>query len=267
MRELRLDFGDQKTAALIALGRTPALPLGDFLARFPAHAAAPIPPAWLTLPLSAFRVIPVSLGDDRPETADSRAASRLASPVSGLPSPDTFPAALTDSEAVARAYADEVARIGRYLSNDLAVLVVCDKALAEHICRHAVGQSNKRPVFDGESAGGDGEPALLQRELLGPGARIAALGRLLAGLKRDQVLVLLHLDTLAGGDEGALSGEARRMTEVLYRGQEQAATLLGFVDPSLGLPRVLADRFAVRVELAGLSREVIPHLLTRAERE
>ncbi|NTU85063.1 MAG: ATP-binding protein, partial [Chloroflexales bacterium] len=48
---------------------------------------------------------------------------------------------------------------------------------------------------------------------------------------------------------------------------KQGGGLFGFVDPSLGLPRVLADRFAVRVELAGLSREVIPHLLTRAERE
>ncbi|NTU83905.1 MAG: AAA family ATPase [Chloroflexales bacterium] len=310
MHELRLDFAEKKTAALIELGKAPALALRDFLARFPARAAAPLPVAWLALPLSAFRVIPVSLGAEARPALPGEPASGAApsdsgggathSPQPALPgepasgaapsdsgggasfgpqpsahSPQplaTFPAALTDSEAVAQAYAAEIAKIGRYLSNDLSVLVVCDKALAEHVYRHAVGQSNKRPVLESDPAGSEGgrsgDPALLQREVLGPGARVAALSRLLAGIKLDQALVLLHLDTLAGGSaEGPLTAEARLLTEVLYRSQEFTPTLLGFVDPSLGLPKVLADRFAVRVELAGLSRDVIPHLLTRPERE
>ncbi|NTV63283.1 MAG: ATP-binding protein [Oscillochloris sp.] len=182
-----------------------------------------------------------------------------------------MPASLTDSEAVAHAYAGEIAKIARYLSNDLSVLVVCDKVLAEYIYRHAVGQSNKRPLLEGEPSGGEagrgGDLGLLQRDMLGPSVRIAAINRLLAGIKPDQVLVLRHLDTLAGGGDGALTSDARMLTEVLYRSQESIPTLLGFIDPSLSLPKVLADRFAVRVELAGLSRDAVPYLLTHSERE
>ncbi|EFO80277.1 AAA ATPase central domain protein [Oscillochloris trichoides DG-6] len=268
MYELRLDFAEHKTAALIEAGRTPTLHLRDFLQRFPARAAAPIPPAWLDLPLRSFRLIPVSLG---PLAVQAFSAQPQPAPVPPKPvavpaySPHAFPATLTDSEAVARAYATEIGKIGRYLSNDLSVLVVCDKVLAEYIYRHAVAQSNKRPLLESDTESSD--QVLLQRDMLTPAVRIAGLSRLLAGIKSDQVLVLRHLDTLAGSGEGALSTDARMLTEVLYRSQESIPTLLGFIDPSLGLPKVLIDRFAVRVELAGLSRDAIPYLLTRAERE
>jgi hypothetical protein len=83
------------------------------------------------------------------------------------------------------------------------------------------------------------------------------------------VLVLTHLDVLAGGSGhgGPLTPEARLLTEVLYRSQEFTPTLLGFTDPSIGLPKVLTDRFVVRIELAGLSRDTVPLLMTRTERD
>ncbi|MEI7772019.1 MAG: ATP-binding protein, partial [Chloroflexales bacterium] len=186
-----------------------------------------------------------------------------------LPPAGAFPESLTDSEAVAQAYAEDLVKIGRYLSNDLSVLVVCDKVLAEHIYRHAVRHSNKRPVLESEATGPEGgDDGTLQRGLSRLEMRIIALGRLLAGIKPDQALVLRHLDTLAGGSaEGPLTQEARLLIEMLYRGQEFTPTLLGFADPSLGLPKVLIDRFAVRVELAGMGRDAVPRLVTRHERE
>ncbi len=266
MYELRLDFAEHKTAALIEAGRTPALLLRDFLQRFSARAAAPIPPAWLDLPLSSFRLIPVSLGPLAVQALSTQPQAVVAMPKPAPAyGPHAFPTTITDSEAVARAYATEISKIGRYLSNDLSVLVVCDKVLAEYIYRHAVAQSNKRPLLESDTESSD-QP-LLQRDMLTPAVRIAGLSRLLAGIKSDQVLVLRHLDTLAGSGEGPLSTDARMLTEVLYRSQESIPTLLGFIDPSLGLPKVIVDRFAVRVELAGLSRDAIPYLLTRAERE
>ncbi|NTW03436.1 MAG: hypothetical protein HGA19_19540, partial [Oscillochloris sp.] len=244
MHELRLDFADNKTAALIEAGRAQALPLRDFLSRFPARATTPIATAWLTLPLSDFRLIPVSLGPHAaPALPPEHHAPTPSEPTNIQPTTRDlhhFPPSLTDSEAVAWAYTDEITKIGRYLSNDLSVLVVCDKVLAEYIYRHAVGQSNKRPLLESDlngSEGGRSDLALLQRDMLGPNARIAGLSRLLAGIKGDQVLVLRHLDTLAGGStEGPLTSEARLLTEVLYRSQEFTPTLLGFIDPSLGLP-------------------------------
>ncbi len=299
MHEIRLEFIDKTIPqpALLAWPRSPDLPLREFLTRFPARVAAPLPVEWLDLPLREFRFIPEPLGStavhampaplpdgvamrselddirtayssDLPPARDTPPIPHPPSPIPHPPSPD-FPAALTDSEAVALAYAEDLAKIGRYLSNDLSVLVICDKVLAEPLFRHAVDQSNKRPVLENEVADGEGGEGggMLQREMAGPNTRIVALGRVLAGIKPNQVLVLRHLDTLAGGSaEGPLTQEARLLTEVLYRGQEIPPTLLGFADPSLGLPKVLVDRFAVRIELAGLGRDAVPRLVTRQER-
>lgn len=270
MHELRLDFGDNRTRAQIALGQERNLPLRDFLVRFPARAATPIDPAWLDLPLRAFRIVPVKL-EREPEAngreQDDRRDERRAAGNAEAPEA-AAPLSLTDGEAVARAYADEIAKIGRYLSSDLSVLAVCDKVLAEHIARHAVRQSNKRPLIEGETGVARDEDGLLQRNMIGAGMRIAGIGRLLAGIKSDQVLVLRHLDMLAGGSpDGPLNAEARMLTETLYRSPEFTPTLLGFIDPSIGLPRVLANRFAVRIELGGLRREILPGMITRAERE
>ena len=293
MEELRLDFSPlMSTGVLASANAAPDLPLRSFLERFPARVAEPLPLAWLDRPLREFRVrawqfgpeaVPaLPLPDLRAELAAIREVHAPVTPSPALPSPvplppispytpsaDAFPTALTDSEAVARAYRKEISKIGRYLGSDLAVLVVCDKVLAEHVYRHAVNQSGKNALLEqGATGGEEQEGGMFQSNVAGPGTRIAALGRQLAAIKANEVLVLRHLDTLAGsGPEGPLSQEARLLTEVLYRSQEFTPTLLGFADPSLGLPKVLTDRFAVRIELAGLGRDVIPSLVTMQERE
>jgi transitional endoplasmic reticulum ATPase len=286
MYELRLDFGDNRRAALLAQTNEPDLPLRVFLERFPARSAVPISPDWLDLPLKTFQVTAVRLGGlaaridaihrEEHESAGAPAPQRHANRQNPVPAftPDSFPAALTDKEAVGRAYGAEIKSIGSYLGNDLSVLVICDKVLAEHIYRHAVVQSGKEALLDGDltTLAGDEDASrasggLLRREIDSASSRVAAIGQTLAGIKPTQVLVLRHLDVLAGGHfEGILTAEARMLIEVLYRSQDFTPTLLGFADPSLGLPKVLADRFAVRVELAGLSRDSIPRLVTSAER-
>ncbi len=290
MPELRLDFGEtNKRAARVALGREQDTLLRDFLARYPAQSADPIPDEWYDLPLCNFHIVAVRLERNADavssgaelqsvlnsihteENIGTGNASLPPAPLAPAAAPaDHFPDTLADGEAVRRAYAEEIIKIGRYLSSDLAVLVVCDKVLVEHIYRHAVRQSNKRALLEGDpgtesdTTGDSG--GLLQREVAGSQTRIARIGQLLAGIKPDQVLVLRHIDMLAGGTaEGPLTQEARLLTEVLYRSQEFTPTLLGFADPSTDLPKVLADRFAVRIELTGMHRDVLPRLITHAE--
>jgi hypothetical protein len=299
MHELRLNFGEQRRAASVAIANEQDTLLRDFLARYPAQSAEAIPAAWYDLPLREFHIVAVRLeragaaatpdgglrGNldsiyveeetgtlDTEDTADAAAPDSTPAPAAEPPPADAFPESLSDGEAVRRAYAAEIVKIGRYLSSDLSVLVVCDKVLVEHIYRHAVRHSNKRPTLEGDPGAADtddrGSGGLLQREIAGVQTRIAKLGQMLAGIKPDQVLVLRHLDMLAGGTtEGPLTPEARLLTEMLYRSQEFTPTLLGFADPSTDLPKVLADRFSVRIELAGMSRDVLPRLMTRAEQE
>jgi hypothetical protein len=290
MIELRLDFGDQLEHARGLWWQAQDMPLGEFLDRFPARSAHPIEPAWRDQPLRTFRFYPVSLPPDdtagdlastlntiyteeQPATAPTPDPDPAPTATPAPTDAETFPDALSDGEAVRRAYAEEIIKIGRYLSSDLSVLVVCDKVLAEYIYHYAVKQSNKRVLLENDPGiQDDGEGTrggMLQREVAGPQTRIAQIGQMLAGIKPDQVLVIRHLDMLAGGAaEGPLTHEARLLTEVLYRSKKDAMpTMLGFTDLSTDLPKVLADRFAVRLELAGLHRDVLPRLITRAERD
>lgn len=293
MYELRLILDDptQKTAALLAMDNQHQV-LREFLARFPAQPApsTPIAPDWYDLPLSAFDLrfvrppaapssnpgTPAGDGQtdgrlsdvlNRIHTEETASAAGASAPVAApAPAPE-YPDALTDSEAVQRAYATEIQQIARYLDSDLSVLVVCDKVLAEYIHRYAVKQSRKTallpdlPDDQGDDRAGASRPVVQEAS-----RRIAHLSALIGRIKESEVLVLRHLDLLAGGAaEGPLPLEARQLTEVLYHTHDFTPTLLGFADPSADVPRVLANRFAVRLELQGLSRAVLPRLITRAE--
>lgn len=282
MRELRPDFGLHLMPAQIALAQSQNQSLQDFLARFPARFAEPIPSEWYSMPIRAFKIIPVSLGIDGTAISvpDSPSPHPPVAPADKkgeaghvhARTPDQLPSHLTDNEAVGRAYAREIHKIGRYLSANLSVLVVCDKILATPIYRHAVRYSNKQPLLENDSSLSHtntgatvGESGLIDREVTSANVRIATIGRVLSHITIDQVLVLLHLDMLAGSSSGSLTTEARLLTEVLYRSSDFTPTLLGFTDPSIELPKVLTDRFAVHMELAGLCREAIPQLLTQHE--
>ena len=83
--------------------------------------------------------------------------------------------------------------------------------------------------------------------------RLDQLRRLISELKPTQVLVIRHLD-LMGGGERTPGREARELTELIYGALDR--TVLAFADPSLAIPDVIAARFAVRAEVAGLPREV-----------
>ncbi|NJP07681.1 MAG: ATP-binding protein [Chloroflexaceae bacterium] len=294
MQQLRLDFGDNRLAAQLTMSREPDLPLNDFLARFPARPAEPIPPSWMAVPIGSLHITPVSLASAQAETPPAARhlrqvldqvhteenAQESVAHTNGITPQSIAPAVvnehwvttLTDSEAVGRAYAQEIAKIGRYLSNDLSVLVLCDKVLVEHLYRHAVKHSNKRPLLEVDAITQAAEPAAnglgSQSDTVTAAARVAAIGRLLTTIKVDQVLVLRHLDMLAGTTTaGSLTTEARMLTEVLYRSHDWMPTLLAFSDPSLVLPRVITDRFAIHVELAGLSHNTINDLVTQAEHD
>ena len=92
---------------------------------------------------------------------------------------------------------------------------------------------------------------------LGGGRRadvMAALQQAIADGGSADVIVIPHLDLLAGGTDAALSSEARELTDLLYERSERV--ILGFSDPSLIIPEVLANRFAVRLAIDILPRTV-----------
>jgi transitional endoplasmic reticulum ATPase len=213
-------------------GRTPlfrppvplALPSGA-----PAGQPAPAPAPSAPAPL------PVRTESPRPATIES----------------GTHPDALSEDDAVRLAYGDEIERIASFVATGLSVLVRCDKLVVRYlwprICRTARVQPLVLDVSSQENDTGQVPRSLRQRQL-------SRLRTLLHDVKAGQVLVLPHLDVLAGGVERLLTNEAGELTELLYEWPDRP--ILAFADRNLLVPEVIAARFAVRPELAGLPRDV-----------
>ncbi len=181
------------------------------------------------------------------------------------------PESLRDEEAVLLAYGLEIDSVAGFLRSELSVLVLCDKLVVEHLWRRMARQAALNPVLlevPDEDGGGLMPRSLRQRQL-------EALKEKTRDLKDGDVLVVPHLDLLAGGTDSSLPNEAREIIELLYGASKQL--LLAFADRALALSEVLAARFAVRLEVTGVPQEVrYPEgrtallgeaLVTRSERD
>ncbi|MEU8633207.1 ATP-binding protein [Amycolatopsis sp. NPDC048633] len=172
--------------------------------------------------------------------------------------PPGHPEELTEKEATLRAHDDELNAAAGYLNNGLSVLVRCEKLLVEHLAAE-VALRSLRPKHMVRVGGQDALPSLNPagaNPLAGArrAAVLAELDHMLAKAPLGDVIVIPHLDLLAGGNDASLSSEAREVTDLLY--EHSGAVLLGFVDPSLVLHEVLANRFAVRLAIDILPREI-----------
>ncbi len=167
------------------------------------------------------------------------------------------PVSIDTRTAVLIAHDEEIRRAAAYLEpghDGMSVLVRCEKLLVEHLAAAISARSGRtvRVIEPGPDGGG--------RDL--PGFSAGRRQGMLAGLQAavttanpaTDLIVVPHLDLLAGGSDAALTSEARELTDVLY--ERSGAVLLAFVDPSLSIPEVLANRFAVRIAIDILPREV-----------
>jgi transitional endoplasmic reticulum ATPase len=197
--------------------------------------------------------VPDRARSPQPVTSDATAASPSDRPESH---PMSHPTRISDREAVLLAHRLEIERAASYLEADLSVLVRCEKVLVSHLSEEIAVRSGRETTFlrleaprGGKPAAGFGAlPASRRGELLDE--LLAAV----AEAKPGQLLVVPHLDLLAGGNDATLTGEARELTDALY--EKTDCVLLAFFDPSLAMPEVLSSRFDVRLAIDILPRRV-----------
>jgi len=161
-----------------------------------------------------------------------------------------FPQDISEKDAVRLAYAQEINTAASFLRTGLSVLVVCEKLVVEHLWREMAQRSHLNPIeltVPDEEEGGLMPRSLRQRQL-------ATLKNLIHTLKQGDVLVIPHLDLLAGGSDANLPTESRELIELVYKQSDRL--MLAFADRSQDIPEVLAARFAVRVLISGVSRTV-----------
>jgi ATP-dependent 26S proteasome regulatory subunit len=165
------------------------------------------------------------------------------------------PEHLSEREAVLIAHGKEIDAAAGYLRRGMSVLIRCEKLLVEHLAQRIAtlsGRPARRIEVDAAA-----KAAAAPLAALGGGRR----GELLAGLEKaireavpGDVVIIPHLDLLGGGTDASLSSEGREITDLLYEHSDRP--LLAFTDPSLNLPEVLANRFAVRLAITILPRTV-----------
>lgn len=253
----------------------PDLTLGELLRDLPAQSLSPMEPALLELKVSRLTIQFVRPRPDTPlylppgtSLADFAVKSRPAAPpedshggdrpVRGEavePNPaSVHPSRLTEREAVLIAHAADIDQAAAYLEGGLSVLIRCEKLLVEHLATEIAAKSGR--TGQRVQAPTD-QPAAPDPIGMGGGRRaelMAALQQTIADANSGDVVVVSHLDLLAGGSDATLSSEARELTDLLYERSDRI--ILAFTDPSLVIPEVLANRFAIRLAMDILPREV-----------
>jgi transitional endoplasmic reticulum ATPase len=152
---------------------------------------------------------------------------------------------------VIQSYAREIEKAASFLRAGLPVLVYCDKLVVGPVWRETVRMSCLEHQLLDVPDERDDSPfprGMRQRQM-------ARLKDLIRNLKKGQVLVIPHLDLLAGGSDSNLPTESRELIELIY--EEGDRLVLAFADRSLEIPEVLAARFAVRLLITGVSRTVV----------
>jgi transitional endoplasmic reticulum ATPase len=269
---------------VLAKTKDTELTLRGLLAEFPALSLEPVLPALLDRTLADLTIItvrepepgaqlylPPSLtwrdianatpgadgtdgaGQTGTDDAGQRAEGTQADPPTEVkPHPDR----LSERAAVLIAHAREISDAAGLLKEGMSVLIQCEKLLVEHLATRIESLSG-RPArkIEVEAA------ATATANPLGGIGGSSRRGDLISGLEkavRDAVpgdmVVIPHLDLLGGGTDASLSGEAREIIDLLYEHSDRV--LLAFCDPSLTIPEVLANRFAVRLSMDILPREV-----------
>jgi transitional endoplasmic reticulum ATPase len=292
LRFAPLDPEGFRTRYLLASADQPDLTLRQLIAEFPALALDPVLPAVLDSKVANLRLmvhaadpgtplyLPPSLTleavaaahvanaaivagtTDNTSTTGPPASASAPDPAAGtqhhddsLPVLEAHPEQLSERQAVLIAHAEEIAAAAGYLRRGLSVLIRSEKLLVEHLAQRIAtlsGQPHHRIAADAKAAA--------------PAISLAAIGGsrrsdLLADLDKavreavpGDIVVIPHLDLLAGGTDSSLSSEGREITDLLYEHSDRV--LLAFTDPSLTIPEVLANRFAVRIAMDILPREV-----------
>ncbi|AOR30603.1 hypothetical protein BFF78_05685 [Streptomyces fodineus] len=275
-------------AWLAALRRQPPhITVEQALASGPYLLTLPLPPGWNLLSwetVSPELLLQTELPHGTPLYAPAYASTVPAQPdLTKRPGPDGTgephreqappetpvyrhpqPADLHEDQATVLAYGRDIAQVASLLRARLSVLVVAEKPVVPHLWREMASRAGLRAevLEEPPENDDDGEPEEQPRPgdplvpvQQNPRQRLLArLRELVRGLNDDTVLVVQHLDLLAGGADGQLSPEAREVTELLHGAPERV--MLAFAAPSLSVPEVLAERFSTRVTITGVPRTV-----------
>ena len=153
-------------------------------------------------------------------------------------------------DMIGEIYQDDIEHVASKLRIGLSILVQCDKIISEHLWNEIIQKSNlKYEVLEVNSL--DNSNANYSSLLV---AQLRLLKSKLGALKPGDVLVIPHLDLLAGGSAVHLSEAGRELAQLLYWNIDNP--ILAFTDVSFAIPDIISSRFSLLRSITGIPKNL-----------
>lgn len=194
----------------------------------------------------------------RMESSTARAAQSLGLNPEGYndAEPSGHPAHLSELDAVITAYNAEINLASSYLKAGLSLLIRSDRLLFAHLAAEIGVRSGRQVrILNYPNVDRAGEP---NPGRIAPGRRqdfMVALHEALTAAPIEAVVIVPYFGTLASASEDVSNAHTHELTELLYERNDRI--ILAFTDPSVRIPPVLANRFAIRLAIDILPRTVL----------
>jgi transitional endoplasmic reticulum ATPase len=154
-----------------------------------------------------------------------------------------------NSKLIQLIYQEDIDHIITELSIGLSVLIKCDKIISNYLMQ-AIREKSQLPseILDIDQLD-NAVSNNLNTEQLKKLIKTSSTPD-----NQDTILMIPHLDLLAGGHSSYLADGGRDLTQLLYRNSERP--LLAFTDITFDIPEILSSRFSTTKVISGIKKEI-----------
>ena len=179
-----------------------------------------------------------------------------------------LPIDVSIQDAVEIAYGEMLDEVFNSLSSALSTEIECEKELVPHLLRRLRERFRDKSVSRHKLRLISGIATKQSSELDKDSGGILQstlknLKNAVYNAEEDEIIAILNLDLITTITKSGLTAESREVAAILY--ENPNIVMLIFKDPSFQLPEVISDLFPVKVQIAGISRSNLPHLITQRE--
>jgi cell division protease FtsH len=181
-------------------------------------------------------------------------------PPTGLTPISQLPSELTHQQAVEVTYQADLDWVEEKLDRRISTLIECDKQLVLYLYRalrrrmKARGSQLNLKLIGGPDPESGGNIV---------GHTVKQMTEAIFSGESDMCLVIPHLDVVVTTTKSGLSDRAREVVAMIYENPELC--FVAFKDPSFDLPKAVSDVFTAKRQIAGVSRDRLPHVILQRE--
>lgn len=173
---------------------------------------------------------------------------------------ESLPDRISDFEAVEKGYSEGIRHAVGRLSAGMSVLIRCEKAiipfLQQILKKKLKGFGKEISIIDGRD---DSDRTGASRI----SSIVTGLRSLIYSTDTETVHILPYIDVITSLSHGGLSMEGKEIMTIIH--ENPYLVLAAFEDPDFPLPDIICQAFPAKVEMLGIDRRILRHLVTSEE--